>query len=336
MKFLDEAKIYLKAGDGGNGCVSFRREKFIPDGGPDGGNGGKGGDIVVECVGDLNTLIDYRYQQHFKAKKGQHGMGSNCTGAGAEDLLLKVPPGTQMLDEDKTTLLHDFTVPGQRAVVARGGKGGLGNQCFKSSTNQAPRMSTPGEVGDERWVWLKLKLISDVGLLGLPNAGKSTFLAAVSRAKPKIADYPFTTLQPQLGVVYAQGRECVVADLPGLIEGASEGLGLGTKFLGHMQRCPVLLHLVDGTQEDVVQAYQTIRHELASTPTDVSEKPEIVALTKCDALTDAQRTEKCAALETVCGQRVLPLSSVSGEGKDAVLAAVFAVIDAAREERDDV
>jgi GTPase len=335
MKFLDEAKIYLKAGDGGKGCVSFRREKFIPDGGPDGGNGGKGGDIIVECVNDLNTLIDYRYQQHFKAKKGQHGMGSNCTGAGAEDMILKVPPGTQILDEFKEQVLFDFTEVGQRVVILKGGKGGLGNQCFTSSTNQAPRQFTEGEVGQEMWVWLKLKLISDAGLVGLPNAGKSTFLAAVSRAKPKIADYPFTTLQPQLGVVLVDDREFVLADLPGLIEGASEGIGLGTKFLGHVERCPVLLHLVDGTQEDVAAAYETIRTEIEAYDAELIDKPEILALNKCDALMDDEIAEKKAALEAASGNTVYVLSGVSGQGRDEVLRALMREIEAAKEQEND-
>ncbi len=335
MKFLDEAKVYLKAGDGGKGCVSFRREKFIPDGGPDGGNGGKGGDIIVECVNDLNTLIDYRYQQHFKAKKGQHGMGSGCTGAGADDMILKVPPGTQILDENKEEVLFDFTKPGERHLIARGGKGGLGNQCFKSSTNQAPRQFTEGDIGEEMWVWLKLKLISDVGLVGLPNAGKSTFLAAVSRAKPKIADYPFTTLQPQLGVVYLDEREFVIADLPGLIEGASEGIGLGTKFLGHVERCPVLLHLIDGTQEDVVAAYETIRTEIEAYDPELIDKPEILALNKCDALTDDEIAEKLALLKDACGHKVYALSGATGQGRDDVLRAVIHEIDAAKEQEDD-
>lgn len=335
MKFLDEAKVYLKAGDGGKGCVSFRREKFIPDGGPDGGNGGNGGDIIVECVSDLNTLIDYRYQQHFKAKKGQHGMGSNCTGAGAEDMILKVPPGTQILDEFKEQVLFDFTVPGQKILILKGGKGGLGNQCFKSSTNQAPRQFTEGEVGQEMWVWLKLKLISDAGLVGLPNAGKSTFLAAVSHAKPKIADYPFTTLQPQLGVVSMDDREFVLADLPGLIEGASDGVGLGTKFLGHVERCPVLLHLVDGTQEDVVTAYETIRGEIEAYDAALIDKPEILALNKCDALMDDEIAEKKALLEEVSGHEVYVLSGVSGQGRDEVLRALVRAIDAAKDHAHD-
>ncbi len=327
MKFLDEAKIYIKAGDGGNGCVSFRREKFVPDGGPDGGNGGRGGDIVVECTTGLNTLIDYRYQQHFKAKKGQHGMGSQRTGAGAPDMLLKVPPGTQIFDEDKETLLFDLTEPGQRVVLATGGKGGLGNQCFKSSTNQAPRQFTPGEPGEERWVWLKLKLISDAGLLGLPNAGKSTFLARVTRAKPKIADYPFTTLNPQLGVVHVDDREFVLADIPGLIEGAHEGVGLGLKFLGHVERAGVLLHLVDGTQEDVAHAYHTIRAELEEYSETLAQKLEVVALNKTDALDEDERLIKQRELEEACGGSVYCISAVSGEGVQEVLRELLRIID---------
>ncbi len=254
MKFLDEAKIYIRSGDGGAGCVSFRREKFLPDGGPDGGNGGRGGSVIAECVSGLNTLIDYRYQQHFKAKKGQHGMCSQRSGLSADDLILKLPIGTQIIENDGETIVADLTKIGQIVVLAEGGKGGRGNESFKSSTNGAPREFTPGVEGRERWLWLRLKLMSDAGLLGLPNAGKSTFLAATSRAKPKIADYPFTTLAPQLGVVYVDDKEFVLADIPGLIEGAHEGVGLGLKFLGHVERAGILLHLVDGTQEDVVSA----------------------------------------------------------------------------------
>ena len=296
MKFLDEAKIFVKSGDGGAGCVSFHREKFVEFGGPDGGDGGKGGDIVVEAVPNLNTLIDYRYQQHFKARRGHHGMGKLRSGAKSEDILMRVPVGTQILDEDKETVLFDLTKPGQRIVLAKGGDGGFGNAHFKSSTNQAPRHSTPGWPGEERWIWLRLKLIADAGLVGLPNAGKSTLLAAVTRAKPKIADYPFTTLHPQLGVVHVDEKEFVLADIPGLIEGAHEGAGLGTRFLGHVERCGVLIHLVDGTQDDVAAAYKTIRAELKSYSPVLAEKPEILCLNKCDALSGEEIETKTKAL----------------------------------------
>ncbi len=335
MKFLDEAKIYIRSGDGGKGCVSFRREKFIPDGGPDGGNGGKGGSVIAECIAGLNTLIDFRYQQHFKAKKGQQGMGSNCTGASSDDLVIKLPVGTQIFAEDKETLVADLTEVGQRVMLAQGGKGGLGNQCFKSSTNQAPRISTPGEEGEEKWLWLKLKLMSDAGLLGLPNAGKSTFLAAVSRAKPKIADYPFTTLTPQLGVVYMNGKEFVLADIPGLIEGASEGVGLGLKFLGHVERSGILLHLIDGTQDDVVAAYKTIRGELKEYSTELYKKPEIVALNKCDALTDEEIAEKSAALKKASKRKIWQISGATGVGVKPVLREMLKAIEKKRAEELD-
>lgn len=334
MKFLDEAKIYIKAGNGGNGCISFRREKFIPDGGPDGGNGGRGGSVIAECIGGLNTLIDYRYQQHFKAKKGQQGMGSNCTGASADDLILQLPVGTQIFDEDRETLVADLTEVGQRVVLAEGGKGGLGNQCFKSSTNQAPRISTPGEEGPESWLWLRLKLMSDAGLLGLPNAGKSTFLAATSRAKPKIADYPFTTLTPQLGVVYTDNKEFVLADIPGLIEGAHEGVGLGLKFLGHVERAGVLLHLIDGTQDDVVTAYKTIRTELQSYDEALAAKPEIIALNKCDALTKEEIKEKSASLKKASKKKIYTISAVTGDGIKEILREMMKAIELARQEEN--
>ena len=331
MKFLDEAKIYIQSGDGGKGCVSFRREKFIPDGGPDGGNGGKGGSVYAQCVAGLNTLIDFRYQQHFKAKRGQHGMGSNCTGASSDDIFIKLPVGTQLFAEDKETLVADLTEVGQRVLLAQGGKGGLGNQCFKSSTNQAPRTATEGEVGVEQWLWLKLKLMSDAGLLGLPNAGKSTFLAAVSHAKPNIADYPFTTLVPQLGVVYVDMKEFVLADIPGLIEGASEGVGLGLKFLGHVERAGILLHLIDGTQEDVVTAYKTIRKELKEYSKELYAKDEIVALNKCDALTPEEIKEKSAALKKASKRKIWQISGVTGEGVKPVLREMLKKIEEKRE-----
>lgn len=296
MKFLDEAKIFVKSGDGGAGCVAFHREKFVEFGGPDGGDGGRGGSVVVEAVPNLNTLIDYRYQQHFKARRGHHGEGSNRSGAKSEDVVLRVPVGTQIFDEDKETLLFDMTTPGQRVVLCKGGDGGFGNAHFKSSTNQAPRHATPGWPGEERWIWLRLKLIADAGLIGLPNAGKSTLLAAVTRAKPKIADYPFTTLHPQLGVVYVDEKEFVLADIPGLIEGAHEGAGLGTRFLGHVERCGVLIHLIDGTQDDVADAYKTIRKELKAYSPLLATKPEILCLNKCDALTPEEIAAKSQAL----------------------------------------
>lgn len=319
MKFLDEAKIYIKSGDGGAGCVSFHRAKYIEFGGPDGGDGGRGGSVIAECVSGLNTLIDYRYQQHFKAKKGGHGKGANRTGPSADDLVLKLPVGTQLFDEDRETLVADLTQVGQKIVLALGGRGGLGNAQFKSSTNQAPRHAQPGEEGQERWLWLRLKLMSDAGLLGLPNAGKSTFLAAVSRAKPKIADYPFTTLTPQLGVVYIDEGEFVLADIPGLIEGAHEGVGLGLKFLGHVERAGILLHLIDGTQDDVVGAWNTIRTELESYSPDLAEKPEILALNKCDAMLDEEIEEKKKLLEEASGGKVYCISGVSRQGVDDVL-----------------
>jgi len=335
MKFLDEAKIYIRSGDGGKGCVSFRREKFIPDGGPDGGNGGKGGNVVAECVEGLNTLIDFRYQQHFKAKKGQHGMGSSCTGAGAEDLIIKLPVGTQVLAEDKETVIADLTKIGQRVVLAEGGHGGRGNESFKSSINRAPRQFTEGEEGKEMWLWLRLKLMSEAGLLGLPNAGKSTFLAAVSRAKPKIADYPFTTLTPQLGVVNIDGKEFVLADIPGLIEGAHEGVGLGIKFLGHVERAGILLHLIDGTQDDVAGAYKTIRKELKSYSKELANKEEIVALNKCDALSKDEIKEKSAALKKASKKKIWPISAVTGEGVQPVLREMFKVIAAKRADKEE-
>ena len=336
MKFLDEAKVYIRSGDGGNGCMSFRREKFIPLGGPDGGNGGRGGSVIAECVSGLNTLIDYRYQQHFKAKKGQHGMGSSCYGVGAPDRIMKLPIGTQIFAEDGETLIADLTKVGQKFLLAKGGKGGIGNEAFKSSTNQSPRTATPGEQGEEMWLWLRLKLMSNAGLLGLPNAGKSTFLAAVSRAKPKIADYPFTTLTPQLGVVYVDDREFVLADIPGLIEGAHEGVGLGLKFLGHVERSGILLHLIDGTQDDVVLAYKTIRKELKAYSAELAKKPELVALNKCDSLTPEEIKEKSAALKKASKKKIWPISGVSGDGVKEVLREMMKVIEAAREEDKEI
>ena len=326
MKFLDEAKIYIRSGDGGAGAVSFRREKFIEFGGPDGGDGGKGGDVVVECVGGLNTLIDYRYQQHFKGKTGTHGMGKNRAGPKGADAVLKVPEGTQILEEDGETLIADLTAVGQTVRLAKGGNGGFGNAYFKTSTNQAPRHANPGQTGIERTIWLRLKLIADAGLVGLPNAGKSTFLAAVSAAKPKIADYPFTTLKPGLGVVRVDDREFVLADIPGLIEGAHEGLGLGDRFLGHIERCSVLLHLVEATSEHAGQAYKTVRHELEAYGAELTAKPEIVALSKIDAVDDETLKTQFARLKRAAKRTPLRLSAVSGEGMREALGAVLAEV----------
>jgi GTPase len=330
MKFLDEAKVYVRSGDGGNGCVSFRREKFIEFGGPNGGDGGKGGDVIVEAVNGLNTLIDYRYQQHFRAKNGGAGMGKDRHGASGDDILLKVPAGTQVYEEDGKTLLADLTQVGQRAVVARGGNGGFGNAYFKSSTNRAPRHANPGQPGEELTIRLHLKLIADAGIIGLPNAGKSTFLAAVSAAKPKIADYPFTTLHPQLGVVEIDGREFVLADIPGLIEGAHEGTGLGDRFLGHVERCRVLLHIVDGTIEDAGLAYQTVRAELEAYGQGLADKPEIVALNKADALTPEQLKQQSARLKRAAARKPLVVSAATGAGVPEVLRALLRIIDQGR------
>jgi len=319
MQFLDEVKIYIKSGDGGPGCVSFRREKNIPFGGPDGGDGGRGGDILIECVGGLNTLIDYRYQQHFKARNGEHGKGRNKHGESRPAIVLKVPVGTQIFEEDGETLVADFIEEGQTELLLKGGNGGMGNAHYKSSTNQAPRQHGPGWPGEEQWIWLRLKLISDAGLVGLPNAGKSTFLSTVSAAKPKIADYPFTTLKPQLGVVYVDEFEFVMADIPGLIEGAHEGIGLGDKFLKHIERCGVILHLIDGTQEDVAEAYHIVRHELSEYSEILANKIEIVALNKCDAIEEEDIPVKQQALAEACGKEVMLLSNMTGEGKKEIL-----------------
>jgi len=326
MKFLDETKIFIKSGDGGSGCVSFRREKNIPYGGPDGGDGGRGGDVVFEGSDQLNTLIDFRYKQHLKAGRGRDGMGKNRSGPKGDTITVMLPAGTQILDEDKETLLGDITEAGQQFVIARGGDGGFGNAHFKTSTNQAPRRADDGYPGSERWLWLRLKLIADVGLVGLPNAGKSTLLAAVSRAHPKIGDYPFTTLHPNLGVVYARGNEFVMADIPGLIEGASEGAGLGTRFLGHVERCRVLLHLVDGTEDDVAESYRVVRGEVEAYGAGLAEKRELVALTKADALTDEDANEKRQLLSDACGRDVSVISGVSGDGLEPLLDKVLAEI----------
>jgi GTP-binding protein len=334
MKFLDQAKVYIRSGNGGAGCLSFRREKFIEFGGPDGGDGGRGGDVVVECVNGLNTLIDYRYQQHFKAKTGGHGMGKNRSGAAGSDAVLRVPKGTQIFDEDNETLIADLTEVGDRAVLAKGGNGGFGNAHFKSSTNQAPRRANPGLDGEERWIWLRLKLIADAGLVGLPNAGKSTFLSRVSAARPKIADYPFTTLHPQLGVVGIDGREFVLADIPGLIEGAHEGAGLGDRFLGHVERCRVLLHLIDGTCEHAGKAYKTVRNELVAYGHGLTEKPEIVALNKADALTPEDLKQQKARLQRAAKRAPLVISAATGKGVTEALRALRGVIDGVAERRE--
>jgi GTP-binding protein len=330
MKFLDEAKVYIRSGDGGNGCVAFRREKFIEYGGPNGGDGGHGGDVVARAVDGLNTLIDYRYQQHFMAKNGGAGMGKDRHGANGPDAILKIPVGTQIYDEDGETLLADLTETGQTAVLARGGNGGFGNAHFKSSTNRTPRHANPGQPGIELTIRLRLKLIADAGIIGLPNAGKSTFLAAVSAAKPKIADYPFTTLHPQLGVVDVDGREFVLADLPGLIEGAHEGVGLGDRFLGHVERCRVLLHLIDGTDGDAGEAYKTVRTELLAYGHELMGKPEIVALNKSDALSPEDIKQQVARLKRAAKKTPLVLSGVSGAGVTEVLRALFQYVQQTR------
>ena len=324
MKFLDQAIIYAKSGSGGPGCLNFRREKYVARGGPDGGDGGHGGDVIAECVTGLNTLVDYRYQQHFKARDGSRGGRRNRTGADGADVVLRVPAGTQIFEEDSGSLLVDLTEPGQRVVLLEGGRGGFGNNHYKSPTNRAPRRVDPGQPGDERRLRLRLKLVADAGLIGLPNAGKSTLLARVSRARPKIADYPFTTLVPQLGVVHVGGEEIVLADIPGLIAGAHEGKGLGDRFLGHLERCGVLLHLVDGVLDDVAADWRTIRHELAQYGHGLEERPEVIALNKCDALTPEAIAAKRAALEDAAGAPVLTVSGVSGLGVEEAMAALVA------------
>ncbi|WP_375457610.1 GTPase ObgE [uncultured Enterovirga sp.] len=331
MKFLDEAKIYIASGGGGNGCVAFRREKFIEFGGPNGGDGGQGGDVWAEGVDGLNTLVDYRFRQHFKAERGQHGMGQNRAGHNGEDAILRLPAGTEILDEDGETLIAEILEVGQRVRLLKGGNGGFGNAHFKSSTNQAPRRANPGQDAQERWIRLRLKLIADAGLVGLPNAGKSTFLATVTSAKPKIADYPFTTLHPGLGVVRSDAREFVLADIPGLIEGAHEGAGLGDRFLGHVERCRVLLHLVDGTSEDPGEAYRVVRGELEAYGHELAAKSEIVALSKVDALDPELRVERLARLAEACGSEPLALSSASGEGVADALRRLWDMIAATRE-----
>jgi GTP-binding protein len=331
MKFLDLARVHVRSGSGGHGCLSFRREKFVEYGGPDGGDGGKGGDVIAEAVPGLNTLIDFRYQQHFFAQNGRPGQGSQRTGASGEDIVLRVPVGTEILDEDGETVVADLTEPGQRVVLAEGGNGGWGNLRFATSTNRAPRRANPGQEGVERTLWLRLKLIADAGLLGLPNAGKSTFLAATSNARPKIADYPFTTLVPNLGVVAVDGAEFVIADIPGLIEGASEGRGLGDRFLGHVERSRVLLHLIDGTAEDVAADHDVILRELEQYGGNLADKPRVTALNKIDALSPEEREAKRAALEAVAEGPVMLMSGATKEGVTEVLRALRAVIEGARE-----
>jgi GTP-binding protein len=334
MKFLDQAKIYIRSGDGGNGAVAFRREKYVEFGGPDGGDGGRGGDVVFEAMANLNTLIDFRYTQHFRARKGANGAGADRTGAAAPTVLIRVPVGTELLAEDRATLLADLDRPGARVLLARGGDGGFGNAHYKSSTNRAPRRADPGFPGEERWVWLRLKLIADAGLVGLPNAGKSTLLAAASAARPKIGDYPFTTLHPQLGVVrLSAAEEFVLADIPGLIEGAHEGAGLGDRFLGHVERCAVLVHLVDGAAGHVVQAWRTVRAELAAYGAGLATRPEIVVLNKADAIAPRELAARRTALARACGRMPLVTSGAGGQGVPALLRAIGDAIAMERRER---
>ncbi|MCV0395232.1 MAG: GTPase ObgE [Rhizobiaceae bacterium] len=330
MKFLDQAKVYIRSGDGGAGSVSFRRERFIEFGGPDGGDGGRGGDVWAEAVDGLNTLIDYRYQQHFKAKTGQHGMGRDRTGAKGADVTLKVPVGTQIFEEDNETLICDLTEVGQRFRLAAGGNGGFGNTHFKSSTNRAPRRANPGLPGEERTIWLRLKLIADAGIVGLPNAGKSTFLASVTAARPKIADYPFTTLHPGLGVARIDAREFVLADIPGLIEGAHEGVGIGDRFLGHVERTRVLLHLVSAREDDPGAAWKTVRAELDAYGHGLSEKPEVLVLSQADTLSEADRAEMLGTLAAAAGREPIAMSAATGEGVEKVLRALMTMVEDAR------
>ena len=326
MKFLDQAKIFIRSGNGGPGSVSFRREANVPYGGPDGGDGGRGGDIIARCVDGLNTLIDFRYRQHFKAESGRPGAGRDRSGLSGKSIILKLPVGTQILSDDQSMILADLTTVGQEIILAKGGEGGHGNAFFKSSTNQAPKKSQPGIMGIEMWIWLRLKLIADAGLVGLPNAGKSTFLSVVSAAKPKIADYPFTTLHPNLGVVAIDEKEFVMADIPGLIEGAHDGAGIGHRFLGHVERCLVLLHLIDATHEDPVESWRTIRSELSAYKDDLSKKPEIIALSKCDAVPKDYVTDLISELRKAGGTEIYPLSSVTGSGLNKILRAIYDVI----------
>ena len=335
MKFLDQAKIYLKSGDGGNGCCAFRREKYIEFGGPNGGNGGRGGDVIFEAVPNLNTLIDFRYRQHFKAERGHHGEGSDCTGAKGQNLIIKVPVGTEIVAEDGETIIKDMMIPYERFTIAKGGDGGFGNAAYKTSTNQAPRRADPGWPGEEMWVWLRLKMIADVGLGGFPNAGKSTFLASVSGAKPKIADYPFTTLHPNLGIARIDDDEMLIADIPGLIEGAHEGVGLGDRFLRHVERCAVLLHLVDGTEEDVAGRYKAIRKELKLYSKTLAAKHEIVVLNKIDALLPEEVEEKVKALQKAARRKPLTMSGVARTGTKEVLRKLLPYVLDLRRQRDE-
>ena len=332
---MDQAKIYVQSGDGGAGCVSFRHEKYIEFGGPNGGDGGKGGSVYVEAVPNLNTLIDFRYHQHFKAQKGRNGMGSEKNGPKGEDLIIKVPTGTEILADDQETVIVDMVEDGQRFLLAKGGDGGRGNTQFKSATNQAPRYAEPGWPGEEKWVWLRLKVIADVGLLGLPNAGKSTFLSVVSKARPKIADYPFTTIYPNLGVAWVNNYEMIIADIPGLIEGAHEGVGLGDRFLKHVERCYVLLHLVDCTADDVVKSYNDIRNELSLYDQSLADKPEIVALSKTDALDSKEIEKKKRQLEKASGKKVFIISSIARQGIYECLSEVNNFITRDRRPKDE-
>jgi GTP-binding protein len=321
MQFIDEAKIFIRSGDGGNGCVAFRREKFIPNGGPSGGNGGRGGDIILKCVGEINTLIDFRYKQHFKAQHGADGKGQNCDGAAGKDMIIQIPKGTQIFAENGTELLYDFKEEGETLTLAKGGNGGFGNSYFKSSINQAPKNANSGLIGEEKWIWLKLKLLSDAGLVGFPNAGKSTFLSRVTAAKPKIADYPFTTLKPQLGVVRTDDYEFVLADIPGLIEGAHLGVGLGCRFLKHIERCRTILHLIDINSEDPINDYRIIRNELAQY--GLGEKEELVVLNKIDSISEEKAIEIQKALSSSIGKEVFLISAVAGNGLDTVLRKLY-------------
>jgi len=334
MKFLDQAKIYLKSGDGGNGCCAFRREKYIEFGGPNGGNGGRGGDVIFEAVPNLNTLIDFRYQQHFKAERGHNGEGKDRFGRKGENLIIKVPVGTEIVADDGETVIKDMSTPYERFTIAKGGDGGYGNAMFKTSTNQAPRRADPGQPGEEMWVWLKLKMIADVGLVGFPNAGKSTFLSAVTSARPKIADYPFTTLHPNLGIAKAGDEEMLIADIPGLIEGAHDGIGLGDHFLRHVERCAVLMHLVDGTEEDVAARYKAIRKELKLYSPKLASKKEIVVLNKIDALTESEIEEKTKALQKACRKKPLLMSAVAHIGTEKVLLKLLPFVEELREKRN--
>ena len=319
MKFLDQAKIHIQSGNGGNGCVSFRREKFVEFGGPNGGNGGKGGDIIIKCVDGLNTLIDYRYRQHFKAKNGSPGMGSDKTGRSGEDTIIEVPRGTLVLEEDNEEVIADVVNKDQSLTVLKGGNGGFGNAHFKSSENQTPRTANDGENGQEKWIWLRLKLIADIGLIGLPNAGKSTLISTVSEAKPKIADYPFTTLNPVLGIAKYNDNELVIADIPGLIEGAHEGKGLGDRFLGHIERCNLLLHLIDANDTDVINSWKTVRNEISAYSKELDEKKEIIVLSKSDSINEEKLDEKLIILKDYTNKDVFKMSSVTGKGITSIL-----------------